>query len=191
MKERFDSDVSKGLATKAEQHNILSESITSQKIILVIEKHEKRQKSTRLDFLGAKGVVCLTSDYHIIDGDQAPTSNKGGPSACSESAKPTLKSAKLTLACSKSARPTSQSAKPTTFATSSKSARPTTFTACPKSARLTSQSAKPTAPASAQVGLAHFQSAKPNFPVPVAANVSLGDLTPLVDWFLEKKSNIM
>jgi hypothetical protein len=57
MKERFDSDVSKGLATKAEQHNILSESITSQKIILVIEKHEKRQKSTRLDFLGAKGVV--------------------------------------------------------------------------------------------------------------------------------------
>jgi hypothetical protein len=26
MKERIDSDVSKGLATKAEQHNILSES---------------------------------------------------------------------------------------------------------------------------------------------------------------------
>jgi hypothetical protein len=31
MKERFDSDVSKGSATKAEQHNILSKSITSQK----------------------------------------------------------------------------------------------------------------------------------------------------------------
>ena len=31
MKERIDSDVSKGSATKAEQFNILSESITSQK----------------------------------------------------------------------------------------------------------------------------------------------------------------
>ena len=31
MKERIDSDVSKGSATKAEQHNIFSESITSQK----------------------------------------------------------------------------------------------------------------------------------------------------------------
>jgi hypothetical protein len=39
MKERFDSDVSKASAIKAEQHNIFSESITSQKISLVIEKH--------------------------------------------------------------------------------------------------------------------------------------------------------
>jgi hypothetical protein len=42
MKERFDSDVSKGLAIKAKQHNILSESITSQKTSLVTEKHGKR-----------------------------------------------------------------------------------------------------------------------------------------------------
>jgi hypothetical protein len=41
MKERFDSDVSKASAIKAEQHNILSESITSQKISLVTEKHGK------------------------------------------------------------------------------------------------------------------------------------------------------
>jgi hypothetical protein len=82
------------------------------------EKHEKRQKSARLDFLGAKGAVHLSSDYYIIDGDQAPTSNKGGLSACSELAEPTLKSAKLTPACS-------MSAKPTTFATSFKSARST------------------------------------------------------------------
>jgi hypothetical protein len=100
MKERFDSDVSKGLATKAEQHNILSESITYQKTSLVTKKHGKRQKSARLDFSGAKGVVYLSSDYHIIDGDQAPTSNKGGPSACSESAEPSLKLAKPTPACS-------------------------------------------------------------------------------------------
>jgi hypothetical protein len=112
MKERFDLDVSKGSATKVEQQNILSESITSHKTSLVTEKHGKRQKSTRLDFSRAKGVVYLSSDYHIIDGDQAPTSNKGGPSACSESVEPTLKLAKLTPACSKSARPT-------TFATSS------------------------------------------------------------------------
>jgi hypothetical protein len=44
MKERFDSDISKGSATKGEQHNILSESITSQKTSLVTEKHGKRQK---------------------------------------------------------------------------------------------------------------------------------------------------
>jgi hypothetical protein len=41
MKERIDSDVSKGSATKAEQHNILFESITSQKTSLATEKHEK------------------------------------------------------------------------------------------------------------------------------------------------------
>ena len=78
MKEIIDSDVSKGSATKAEQYNILSESITSQKISLAIENHEKRQKPARLDFSGAKGVVHLSSNYRIIDGDQAPTSNKGG-----------------------------------------------------------------------------------------------------------------
>jgi hypothetical protein len=107
MKERFDSDVGKGSSTKAEQHNILFKSIISQKISLVTEKHEKQQKSTRLDFSGVKGIVYLSSDYHIIDGDQAPTSNKRGSSACSESAKPTLKSAKPTPTCSKSARLTS------------------------------------------------------------------------------------
>jgi hypothetical protein len=89
MKERFDSNISKGLATKAEQHNILSESIISHKTSLVTKKHGKRQKSTRLDFSGAKGVVYLSSDYHIIDGDQAPTSNKGGSCAYSKSAEPT------------------------------------------------------------------------------------------------------
>jgi hypothetical protein len=118
MKERFDSDVSKGSATKAEQHNILSKSIISQKTSLVTEKYRKRQKSTRPDFSGAKGVVYLSSDYHIIDGYQAPTSNKGGPSAFSELVEPTLKSAKSTPACSKSARPTAS-------ATCPESARPT------------------------------------------------------------------
>jgi hypothetical protein len=47
---------SKGSATKAEQHNNLSESITSQKTSLVIEKHRKRHKSARLDFSGVKGL---------------------------------------------------------------------------------------------------------------------------------------
>jgi hypothetical protein len=50
MKERIDSDINKGLATKAEQHNILSESITSQKTSPATEKHGKYQKSARLDF---------------------------------------------------------------------------------------------------------------------------------------------
>jgi hypothetical protein len=109
------------------------------------EKHGKQQKSARLDFLGAKGAIHLSSDYYIIDGDQAPTSNKEELSACSELAKPTLKSPKLTPACSMSARPTFQSAKPTTFATSF------------KSARLTFQSARPTAPT------AYFESARPIF----------------------------
>jgi hypothetical protein len=98
IKERFDSDVSKGSATKAEQHNILSESITSPKTSLVTKKHGKQQKSVRLDFSGAKEVVHLSSDYYIIDGDQAPTSNKGGLSAYSEWVGPTLKSAKPTPA---------------------------------------------------------------------------------------------
>jgi hypothetical protein len=42
IKERIDSNVSKGLATKAKQHNIFSESITSRKTSLATEKHEKR-----------------------------------------------------------------------------------------------------------------------------------------------------
>jgi hypothetical protein len=42
MKARIDSNVSKGSATKAEQHNIISESIISQKISLATEKHRKR-----------------------------------------------------------------------------------------------------------------------------------------------------
>ena len=78
MKEIIDLDVSKGSATKAEQYNILSKSITCQKTSLATEKHGKCQKPARLDFSWAKGVVHLSSDYYIINGDQAPTSNKGG-----------------------------------------------------------------------------------------------------------------
>jgi hypothetical protein len=51
------------------------------------------KKSARLDFLGAKGVVYLSSDYHIIDGDQSPMSNKGELLAYSKSTEPTSKSA--------------------------------------------------------------------------------------------------
>jgi hypothetical protein len=47
-KARIDSDVSKCSDTKAEQHNILFKSITSQET--TIEKHGKHQKSARLDF---------------------------------------------------------------------------------------------------------------------------------------------
>jgi hypothetical protein len=125
-KERIVSDVSKGSATKAEQHNILSESMTSQKTSLATEKHGKRQKSARLDFSEAKGVICLSIDYCIIDGDQAAISNKGGLPSSSESAESTLRLAELITSCPEPARPTSQSARPTAFA------------ACPKSARLTS-----------------------------------------------------
>ena len=106
-KVRIDSVATKCLATKAEQHNILSESITSQKTSLAIEKHGKRQKIARLDFLGAKGVVHLSSDYRVIDGDQSPTSNKRELSSCSELAEPTSKSAELITACLESARLTS------------------------------------------------------------------------------------
>jgi hypothetical protein len=49
-----------------------------QKANLATEKHGKHQKPARLDFSGAKGVVCLSSDYRIIDGDQAPASKKEG-----------------------------------------------------------------------------------------------------------------
>ena len=118
MKERIDLDVSKGSTTKTEQHNILSESITSQKTSLATEKHGKRQKPARLDFLGAKGVVHLSSDYYISDGDEAPASNKGGLPAYSESAEPTSKSAEPIVACPELARSTASAAFP-------KLARPT------------------------------------------------------------------
>ena len=107
MKERIDSDVSKGSATKAEQHNILSKSITSQETSLAIEKHGKRKKIARLDFSEAKGVVHLSSDYYIMDGDQTATSKKGGPLACLELAELTLKSAEPTVVYPELARPTS------------------------------------------------------------------------------------
>ena len=108
MKETIDSDVSKCPAFKPEQHNIPSESITSQKGSVAVEKHGKCQRLARLDFSGAKGVVYLSSDYYIIDGDQAPTIKKGGLPACSELAELTLKTAEATIACLESARPTSQ-----------------------------------------------------------------------------------
>jgi hypothetical protein len=71
---------------------IPSESITSREASLAIEKHEKSQKTARFDFSEAKGVTLLSSDYGIIDGDQAPISNKGGLPSSSESTEPTLKS---------------------------------------------------------------------------------------------------
>ena len=91
MNERIDSDRSKGLTTKADQRNILSKSTTYQETSLATETNEKRKKIARLDFLGDKGVVHLSSDYRIIDGDQAPTSNKGGLPSYSESGEPTSK----------------------------------------------------------------------------------------------------
>jgi hypothetical protein len=114
MKERIDLDISKGLATKAKQHNILTESITSQKTSLATEKHEKRKKPARLDFSGVKEVIHLSSDYRIIDGDQAPTSNKGGLPTCSKSARPTSKSTELITTCPELVRLTFESARPTT-----------------------------------------------------------------------------
>jgi hypothetical protein len=56
--------------------------------------------------------------------------------------------------------------------------------------------ARPTAPAavvpaSAQVGLADFQSAKQTFSVPAAADASLDDSIPIVDRSLEMKSNLI
>ena len=104
MKEIIDSDVSKGSATKAEQYNILSESIISQKTSLATEKHGKRQKPARLDFSGVKGVVHLSSDFRISDGDEAPTSNKGGLPAYSELAELTSKLARPIVVCPESAR---------------------------------------------------------------------------------------
>jgi hypothetical protein len=90
MKERIESDVSNCSTIKAEQHNIPSESITSRKTSLAIEKHEKHKKTARLYFSGAKGVMYLSSDYYIIDGDQTPTSKNGGLPACSELAEPIM-----------------------------------------------------------------------------------------------------
>ena len=176
-KVKIDSAVSKGSATKAEQHNILYESITYQETSLATEKHEKHKKIARVDFLGAKGVVHLSSDYYIMDGDQTPTSKKGWPLACSESAEPTLKSAEPIAVCSESARPTAS-------------------TACPESARPTPQLSRLTTPivvvpTSAQVGLADFQSAKLTFLVPAAADASLDDSAPIVVRSLEMKSNII
>jgi hypothetical protein len=156
-KVRIDSDVSKGLATKAEQHNTLFEYITSRRTSLTTEKHEKRMKSARLDFLGAKGVIHLSSDYCIIDEDQAPTSNKGGLPAYLESAEPISKSAEPITACPELARPTTPA----------------------------------TLPASARVNLADFQSAKLTSSIPAVVELLPGDLTPLVDWFLEMKSNVI
>jgi len=89
-----------------------------------------------------------------------------------ESAELTLKSAKLIPACSKSARPTPQSAKPTVS------------TACHELAR-------PTAYASAQVGLADFESAKLIFLVSAATDASSDNSTSVVDHVLEIKSGIM
>jgi hypothetical protein len=43
-----------------------------QKASLTTEKHGKRQKSARLDFLGAKGPMYLSSEYYVISEDQVP-----------------------------------------------------------------------------------------------------------------------
>jgi hypothetical protein len=107
MKEKINSDVSKSSATKAEQHNIPFKSITSRETSLATKKHEKCKKIARLDFSGVKGVVHLSSDYHIIDEDQAPTSKKRGLPTCSESAESTLKSAESIASYRESARPSS------------------------------------------------------------------------------------
>jgi hypothetical protein len=112
MKGRIDSDVSKYLVAKVENHNSFSELVISHKTSLGKEKHEKHKRTARLDFSGAKGVIHVSNDYYIIHGDQAPTSNKGALSACPESAKLTLKLAKPIPTYSKSARPTPQLAKP-------------------------------------------------------------------------------
>jgi hypothetical protein len=179
MKEIIDLDVSKGSATKAEQHNILSKSITSRRTSLATEKHEKRMKPARLDFSGAKGVIHLSSNYRISDGDQAPMRNKGELPACSESAELTSKSAELITACLESARPTTQLV------------RPTASTACLESVRPTFQSTKLTVSASARVSLADFQSAKLTFSVLAAVDASSDDSAPIVDCSLEMKSNII
>jgi hypothetical protein len=67
-----------------------------QKASLTTEKHEKRQKSARLDFSGAKGPVYLSSDYYVISEDQVPKKKNEALPACSKSAKPTSQSARPT-----------------------------------------------------------------------------------------------
>ena len=142
-------------------------------------------KSARnqLDFFsGAKGVVYLSSDYYIIDGDQAPTDQKEGLLACSKSAKPTIQLAKpaASAANSESARPAPQSAKPTAPGTFLESARPTPM------------SVKPTTPAaSAQVGLADIELAEPTPSVSAAADASLDDSAHIVDHPQDKKNHII
>jgi hypothetical protein len=107
--------------------------LDSQKASLTTEKHEKHQKSARLDFSGAKGPVYLSSDYYVISEDQVPAKkNEALP------------------ACSKVARPTAHAACPV-------SARPTTRAASHESARLTLMPTKSSAStASAQIGLSRF-----------------------------------
>jgi hypothetical protein len=56
--------------------------------------------------------IHLSSDYHIIGGDQTPMNKKGGLPTCSELAKPALKLAELTTAYPESARSTAFAAYP-------------------------------------------------------------------------------
>jgi hypothetical protein len=92
---RLDSDMSKSSAFKVKQHNITSESITSQETSLATEKHVKHKKSARLDFSGVKGTIYLSSDYCIINEDQVPKSKKEVVDSV-ESAQPTDQPAKPT-----------------------------------------------------------------------------------------------
>jgi hypothetical protein len=96
-----------------------------QKASLTTEKHEKLQKSARLDFSRAKRPVYLSSDYYVISEDQVPAKKNEALPACSKSAKPTSQSARPTThaACPESARPTTESARSTTHAASHESAR--------------------------------------------------------------------
>ena len=69
-KEKVDSDISECSADKTKQNNIHSESIPSQETSLVVAKHGKRKKLARLDFSGAKGLVYLFNDYHVVHDPQ-------------------------------------------------------------------------------------------------------------------------
>jgi len=66
-------NISESSVDKTEQNNIQSESVPSQETSLVVSKQGKHKKLARLDFSSAKGVVRLSHDCRIIDGDQAPT----------------------------------------------------------------------------------------------------------------------
>lgn len=66
-KERVDLDISECLVDKTKQNNIHSELVLFEETSLVVAKHGNHKKLARLDFSGAKGVVHLSSDYHIID----------------------------------------------------------------------------------------------------------------------------